>query len=315
MNKIAITLGDINGISPEITIKALNSLDINPNKVVIFGSNVVFEYYKNHLGLMLNKDFEIVEIPFRETDIKTGQDTKESGEFAFKCLKSAIDYAKHDKVKAIVTAPVSKNAINLAGYHFSGQTEILEEYLSHDGQKAEMLFVSPKIKVLLLTRHISLSDAVKSVKKEMITEKVQKLCISLKNQFGIKNPKITLCALNPHASENGLFGTEEQKEIIPAVIGLKQEGFNVSEPMPSDTLFQNVISGKIKADCIVAMYHDQGLIPLKLLGFDDLVNATIGLDVLRTSPAHGVAFDIAGKNIANPNSMISAVKLALKSAE
>ena len=315
MNKIAISLGDINGISPEITIKALNIMNLSPENIVIFGSRVVFEYYKKNFGLDLKNDFEIFEIPLKKTDINIGQDTKESGEFAFSCLKSAIDFAKQGKVKAIVTAPISKNAINLAGYHFSGQTEILEKYLSHNGQKAEMLFISPKIRVLLLTRHIALSEAVKYIKKEFIKEKVQKLALSLQNQFGIKKPNIVLCALNPHAGENGLFGLEEQEEIIPVVSELRLEGINVSTPIPSDTLFQSVILGKIQADCVVAMYHDQGLIPLKLLGFDDLVNATIGLDVLRTSPAHGTAFDIAGKNVANPNSMVSAINLALKSAE
>jgi len=309
MNKTIITLGDINGISPEITIKALNLLDLNPEQIVIAGSSVVFDYYKNNFGLSLNKNYEIIEIPC--AGIKIGQDTKEVGEFSFRCLKTAIELAKTGKVNSIVTAPVSKNALNLAGYHFSGQTEVLEKYLAHDSQKAEMLFVSPKIKVLLLTRHIALSDAVKAVKKEFITEKIRKLKTSLSIQFGIKSPKITLCALNPHASENGLFGEEEQKEIMPAVLELRREGIDVSEPLPSDTLFQSVISGKIYSDCVVAMYHDQGLIPLKLMGFDDLVNATIGLDVLRTSPAHGTAFDIAGKNIANPNSMVSAIKLAL----
>ncbi len=315
MNKIAISLGDINGISPEITIKALNLIDIEPEKVVLFGSKVIFDYYKTYLGLSLDKNYEIVEIPLQKADITMGKDTKESGEFSFQSLKAAIDYVKQGKAQAIVTAPISKNAINLAGYYFSGQTEILEEYLSHDNQKAEMLFVSSKIKVMLLTRHLSLANVVKSVKKEFIIEKIQKLNSSLQKQFGIKNPKIALCALNPHAGENGLFGLEEQKEIMPAVLELRKEGFYVSEPMPSDTLFQNVLSGKIKTDCIVAMYHDQGLIPLKLLGFDDLVNATIGLDVLRTSPAHGTAFDIAGKNIASPHSMVSAIKLALKSIE
>ena len=311
MNKIAISLGDINGISPEITIKALNSLDVDPENVVIAGSKVVFDYYKNHFGLCLNKEYQIAEILLKPEDISLGEDTKESGEFSFQALKTAIGLAKKGEVSAIVTAPISKNAINLAGYHFSGQTEVLEKYLAHNGQKAEMLFVSPKIKVLLLTRHISLCEAVKTIKKDFITEKIEKLNLSLSSQFGIKSPEICVCALNPHASEGGLFGCEEEKEIIPALEVLRKKGIKVSGPFPSDTLFQGVISGKIKADCTVALYHDQGLIPLKLLGFDDLVNATIGLDILRTSPAHGTAFDIAGKNTANPESMKSAIKLAL----
>jgi len=311
MNKIGISLGDINGISPEITIKALNSLDVPAENVVIAGSEVVFDYYKNKFGLSLNKKYEIVEIPLNAGDIRLCEDTKESGEFAFQSLKAVIDLAKEGKINAIVTAPISKNAINLAGYHFSGQTEVLEKYLAHDGQKAEMLFVSPKINVLLLTRHVSLFDAVKSIKKEVIIEKIEKLNSSLLRQFKINAPEISVCALNPHASEGGLFGDEEEKEILPALEVLKEKGVKISGPFPSDTLFQSVISGKIKSDCTVALYHDQGLIPLKLFGFDDLVNATIGLDVLRTSPAHGVAFDIAGKNTANPNSMKSAIKLAL----
>ncbi|MBR6162279.1 4-hydroxythreonine-4-phosphate dehydrogenase PdxA [bacterium] len=311
MDKIAISLGDINGISPEITIKALNSLDIEPENVVIVGSNVVFDYYKTRFGLTLRENFEIIEVPLKYEDITPGKETKEAGEFSFQCLKKATELAKEGEVKAIVTAPLSKNAINMCGYHFSGQTEVLEKYLAHDGQKAEMLFVSPKIKVLLLTRHTSLLNAVKSVKKEILAEKTEKLNFSLSSWFNIKSPEITVCALNPHASEGGLFGEEEEKEIIPALQILKEKGIKVSGPFPSDTLFQKVIEGKIQTDCVVALYHDQGLIPLKLMGFDDLVNATIGLDVLRTSPAHGTAFDIAGKNIANPNSMKSAIKLAL----
>ncbi len=311
MNKIAISLGDINGISPEITIKALNSLDVNPENVVIVGSSVVFDFYKKHFGLFFNKDYKIVEIPLKQEDIRLGEDTKESGEFSFQALLKAIEISKRGEVKAIVTAPLSKNAINMAGYHFSGQTEVLEKYLSHDAQKAEMLFVSPKIKVLLFTRHVSLFDAVKSIKKELIAEKIERLHTSLSYQFKIKSPEITVCALNPHASEGGIFGDEEEKEILPAIKMLNNKGIKVSGPFPSDTLFQKVIEGKLKSDCTVALYHDQGLIPLKLLGFDDLVNATIGLDVLRTSPAHGTAFDIAGKNIADSNSMKSAVKLAL----
>ncbi len=312
MKKIAITLGDPNGISPEITIKALNFLDLPKDKVVLIANKNILDYYEEKLDLSLEKDYEIVEIPYEKNDIKFGLETEEAGEFAFRALREACDLALQGKIDAIVTAPTSKHSMQIAGHNYSGQTEVLEQYLANENQKAEMLFICGKFSVLLLTRHVALKDIPFLITKDMIVQKVSALTHSFRNQLGMGNPKLAICALNPHAGENGMFGDEEQTEIIPAVEELRNCGINIEGPFPSDALFTTCASENCDYDCYIAMYHDQGLIPIKLLEQQNCVNTTIGLNVLRTSPAHGTAFDIAGKNIANPHSMISAIELALK---
>ncbi len=311
MKKAAITLGDPNGISPEITIKALNFLDLKSDKIILITNKKILDFYKKKFGLYLKNEYEIIEVPYKEEYILPGTETKEAGEFAFQALVKACNLALDKNIDSIVTAPLSKNAIKMAGHNFSGQTEILEQYLANKNQKAQMLFVCNNLNVLLLTRHISLKDVPNKIKKNFIINKTENLVNSLKNQFKIYNPKLAICALNPHAGENGMFGDEEIKEIIPAVKELQKKGINIQGPFPSDSLFANFTADKYKYDCYIAMYHDQGLIPLKLFERDNCINTTIGLDVLRTSPAHGTAFDIAGKNIANPASMINAIKLAV----
>ena len=312
MKKIAITLGDPNGISPEITIKALNFLDLPKDKVVLIANKNILEYYDEKFDLSLEKDYEIVEIPYEKKDIKFGVETEEAGEFAFCALRKACDLALEGKVEAIVTAPTSKHSMQMAGHNYSGQTEVLEQYLANENQKAEMLFICGNFSVLLLTRHVALKDIPFLISKEMIVEKITTLTNSFEQQLGIKNPKLAICALNPHAGENGMFGDEEQTQIIPAIELLRKRGINIDGPFPADALFTNCVNKNCDYDCYIAMYHDQGLIPIKLLDQQNCVNTTIGLNVIRTSPAHGTAFDIAGKNIANPHSMICAIELALK---
>lgn len=312
MKKIAITIGDPNGISPEITIKALNFLDLPKDKVVLIANKNILDYYNEEYDLSLEKDYEIVEIPFEKENIKVGVETEEAGEFSFCALRKACDLAIEKKVDAIVTAPLSKNAIQMAGHDYSGQTEVIEQYLANQGQKAEMLFVCGKFSILLLTRHIALKDIPTLITKDMIISKVRALKKSFEEQLKIKNPRFAICALNPHAGEHGMFGDEEIYHIIPAVEELRDEGISIDGPFPADTLFTTCLKEDCEYDCYIAMYHDQGLIPIKLLEQENSVNTTIGLDVLRTSPAHGTAFDIAGKNMASPNSMISAIEFALK---
>ncbi|MDR1327273.1 MAG: 4-hydroxythreonine-4-phosphate dehydrogenase PdxA, partial [Heliobacteriaceae bacterium] len=199
-----------------------------------------------------------------------------------------------------------------AGYKFNGQTEILEHFLAHDGQKAEMLFVAGDFRVLLLTRHVPLKEV--RLTREMVEKKV----ILLHNflpplQGGWRNGgcaggiKLALCGLNPHAGEGGILGREEIEILIPAAQALRAKGINITDPLPADTLF----SQREKYDCIIACYHDQGLIPIKTVAGMKVVNMTIGLDVIRTSPPHGTAFDIAGKGIADPTGMIEAIKAAI----
>lgn len=305
MDKIAITTGDPNGIGAEITIKALNTLDLPKNKIVLISNKKILDFYGN-----LNKDYEITEIPY-EIEIQPGKVTKEAGEFSFQGLKKVCEI----KPKAIVTAPVAKNALYLAGHKFNGQTEVLQKFLSHNGQLAEMLFVAKNFRVLLLTRHCALKEV--QITKQAVTDKVKNLVKTFETQFKIQNPKFALCGFNPHAGEDGILGQEEIDILIPAVKELQKEGINITMPMPADTLFVKAAkhyfnNEKDEYDCYIANYHDQGLIPIKTVAGDETVNMTIGLDIIRTSPGHGTAFDIAGKNIASPNGMIAAIKEVLK---
>ena len=333
MNKIAITTGDPNGIGAEITIKALNKLDLPADKIVLISNKRVLDFYGK-----LKSDYEIIEIPY-DAEIKPGKITAEAGEFSFQSVKKACEIG----AKAIVTAPVAKNALYLAEHKFNGQTEILQKYLAHDNQLAEMLFVAGGFRVLLLTRHVALKEI--SLSKEIVVEKVSNLKDFFVSHLGIKEPKFALCAFNPHAGEDGILGMEEIEILQPAVDELRKKGIDITNPLPADTLFVKAAKeyfeegkrargqeGKLLSvcgankiglsscppaflpseyDCYIANYHDQGLIPIKTVAGDKTVNMTIGLDIIRTSPGHGTAFDIADKNLADETGMIEAIKAVL----
>ena len=305
-NKIAITTGDPNGVGAEITIKALNMLNLPAKDIVIISNSKVLNTY----GRLANS-YEVIEIDYPEK-IEPGVVSASAGDFSFRALKKACEL----QPKFIVTAPTSKEAMHLAGHIYNGQTEVLEHFLAHDGQKAEMLFVSKDLRVLLLTRHCALKDVSENLSKEIIIEKVERLRSYFQNKLYIKKPSFALCALNPHAGENGIMGDEEERKMLPAVEAVRKRGINITNPLPADTLFvkgiQNYLKGeKVPYDCYIACYHDQGLIPIKSVASEKTVNMTIGLDIIRTSPSHGTAFDIAGKNIANPESMIEAIKYCM----
>lgn len=292
MSKIAVTTGDPNGIGAEITIKALNKLDLPEDKIVIISNKKIIDFYGK-----LNRNYDIIEIPY-EAEIEPGKVTKEAGEFSFQSVKLACEIG----AKAIVTAPVAKNALYLAGHRFNGQTEILQKYLAHNNQLAEMLFVAGKFRVLLLTRHVALKDI--NLTKEMVVEKITNLRDFFVTHLNISKPEFALCAFNPHAGEDGILGHEEIDILIPAVEELRANGINITNPLPADTLFIKALD----YDCCIANYHDQGLIPIKTVAGDKTVNMTIGLDIIRTSPGHGTAFDIAGKNVADETGMVEAIK-------
>ena len=305
-NKIAITTGDPNGIGAEVTIKALNTLNIPTRDIVIISNSKVINTYGH-----IQNQYEIIEVDYK-SKISPGAITPEAGDFSFRLLEKACEI----KPKYIVTAPTSKEAMNLSGHKFNGQTEVLEKFLAHDGQKAEMLFVSKDFRVLLLTRHLQLKNVSKMLTKELIIEKVERLRNFFQNKLYINKPSFALCALNPHAGENGLLGDEEEKYMIPAVEAIRTRGINITNPLPADTLFisgvQHYLNNqKQPYDCYISCYHDQGLIPIKAVASEKTVNMTIGLDIIRTSPSHGTAFDIAGKNSANPESMMEAIKYCL----
>jgi 4-hydroxythreonine-4-phosphate dehydrogenase len=308
--KIAITTGDVNGIGAEITIKALNQLDLPKENVVIISNSDVLNFYGR-----LKTDYEVVEIKYDKSDIEPGKITANSGNFGFKTLKMACDMAKNGQIDAIVTAPLSKIGMQQAGHIYSGQTEVLQKFLAKDAQRAEMLFVAKDFRVLLLTRHVPLKEIF--LTKDSVVELVVNLNEFFKSKFKIAHPKFALCAFNPHAGEGGILGREEIEILSPAVAELKGLGVDITEPLPADTLFIQASKAylnnqKNPYDCYLANYHDQGLIPIKSIASDKTVNMTIGLDVIRTSPSHGTAFDIAGKNLASAESMVEAILQSLQ---
>lgn len=319
--KIAITTGDVNGIGTEITLKALRRLNLPVENVVLISNVDVIEFYNSKF---VKNNYEIINIDFDKKNIQPGKLTAQSGEFSFQSLKKACEMAKVGEIDAIVTAPVAKEALYMAGHKFNGQTEVLQHFLAHNGQHAEMLFVAKDFRVLLLTRHVALKEI--ALNKEDVVKKILGLNEFFKTKFQISVPKFALCALNPHAGEGGILGHEEIDILQPGVNILRDRGVNITNPLPADTLFINSARAYFQSektiqpftlspfqpyDCYIACYHDQGLIPIKTVASEKTVNMTIGLDVIRTSPCHGTAFDIAGKNLASEDSMVEAILQAM----
>ena len=241
---------------------------------------------------------------FRPAELNAG-----SGNAAYECIIKAVDLAKNKVIDAIVTAPLNKEALHLAGHNYPGHTEILAIHTG-TGNYA-MLLYDKKLKVIHVSTHVSLLHAVTGLRRERI-ENVIEMANNTMKRVCRDEPRIAVAGINPHAGENGMFGNEEIKEIIPAVRNMQERGINVQGPIPPDTVFLQAVNGKY--DIVVAMYHDQGHIPLKLIGFNSGVNVTVGLPFIRTSVDHGTAFEIAWQGKANEGSMVEAIKLAIKLA-
>jgi 4-hydroxythreonine-4-phosphate dehydrogenase len=314
--KIGITLGDPGGIGPEIVLKALSSKTSLPKtSFIIFGSSLLVEEEKLALGLELDiqpfdkaketiyPSLSLLEVENPLKTVKKGSPTKENGQASFLFFKKAFEEAKTGTMQALVTAPVSKQSWKLAGLKWLGHTD----FLSQVYPQATMAFWSERIKVALFTHHLPLKTALEKIKKEGLldfflllhqhTERIQPEAF----QF-------LVAGMNPHAGEEGLFGSEEEEEIIPAIDHAKKKGMRISGPFPPDVVFRKALNQPDKI--VIALYHDQGLIPFKLEAFEKGVNTTLGLPFIRTSPDHGTAFDIADKTVANPESMVEAIKLA-----
>lgn len=336
--KIGITMGDPASIGPEITLKALGNPSIYQHcQPLVIGDASVLEETIKSLGINGLKvhavqsveegiyqvgtvdviDMKLVDF----SKLEYGKVSKMAGDAAFQYVKKVIELAMDNKIDGTVTNAFNKEAINLAGYHYSGHTEIYADLTKT--QKYTMMLAHNQLRVVHVSTHVSLREACNRVKKERVLE-VIKLANDACQSLGIKTPKIGVAGLNPHSGESGLFGTEEIEEIIPAIEMAQKEGMLVEGPIPPDTIFSKAQGGWY--DIVVAMYHDQGHIPLKVLGFvynreqqkwDAVagVNITLGLPIIRASVDHGTAFDQAGLGTASELSLINAIEYAIQMAK
>ncbi|MDR4508703.1 MAG: 4-hydroxythreonine-4-phosphate dehydrogenase PdxA [Candidatus Brocadiaceae bacterium] len=324
---IGITMGDPCGIGPEIIVKSLNSPAIRGlANYVILGNKKVLEHTARTLDIPINyheishtqeidsgkRSISLLssgEFPIKL--IKKKGPVAEAGELSVQWILKGINLAMTGHLDALVTAPICKEAIFLGGSGYPGHTEMLQIF---SGVKQVVMFmVGGKLRVAFATTHIALKYVPQSITTESLLRTISISNNSLKQYFGIKKPRIAICGLNPHASEEGRFGDEESKHIIPAIEKAKKKGIVCDGPVSADTIFYKALKGTY--DLVVALYHDQGAIPLKLHAFETGVNITMGIPFVRTSPDHGTAYDIAGKGIANPRSMKEAIKMAVKMTE
>lgn len=315
--RIGITLGDPNGIGPEVVIKALSDNRIlSLFTPVVYGSAKAISHYKKLLnieefnysqvrakGQLAHKSINVVNCWEENLEIIPGKATADGGKAAFIALRSTCEDLKEGHLDALVTAPIDKKMIHSEEFPFKGHTEYLTQFF---GSSASLMFmVSDKLKVGLVTEHVPLSEVSSLLTKERIEAKLVLMDNSLKKDFGAVKPKIAVLALNPHAGDNGLIGHEDEQIIKAVVNDHRNKGRLVFGPFPADGFFGS--ASYLKYDGILAMYHDQGLIPFKSIAFDDGINFTAGLPVVRTSPDHGTAFGLAGKNQANENSLREAI--------
>jgi len=322
---IGVTMGDPGGIGPEIVVKALADPVIRRQaKFIIFGMEEQLEYaadaaeiapyWIRHQHEKISGDYprRVVVADYDEYPIAAWihGPNKIAGEASIRFCIDAIEAARDEIIDAVVTAPISKSSWKLAGADWPGHTEMLAERCK--SPRKIMMFVAGPLKMALATIHEALFNVRNKFTIGRVFEPIDLLNTALKEFFDIANPKIGVAALNPHAGENGHFGDEEIRIISPAILMAQEVGINCCGPYPADTLFVRAADGAF--DGVVAMYHDQGLIPVKLLAFNEAVNVTIGIPIIRTSPCHGTAFDIAGKGVANPASMKAAIRMAVEMA-
>ncbi|MGG7447065.1 D-threonate 4-phosphate dehydrogenase [Kosakonia oryzendophytica] len=322
-NIIAVTMGDPAGIGPEIIIKSLVEGELAGSPVVVVGCARTFQRI---LGLNITPRAElriiervadarfapgvinVIDEPLADVDaLQPGVVQAQAGDLAYRCIKRATELAMSGDVKAIATAPLNKEALFMAGHHYPGHTELLAQLT--DSKDYAMVLYTDKLKVIHITTHIALRKFLDTLNQDRV-KTVVRIADTFLKRVGYDNPRIAVAGVNPHAGENGLFGDEEITIVGPAVQAMKAEGVNVTGPCPPDTVFMQCHEGMY--DMVVAMYHDQGHIPLKLLGFYDGVNITAGLPFIRTSADHGTAFDIAWRGVAKAESMAVSIQLAMQ---
>ena len=317
---VGISVGDLNGIGPEIILKAYEdprSLELSTP--VIFASGKTMQFFKNHFQSKINLfnidtpekvvhgKFNVVNVWKEPVTIDFGKQDKKIGEFAIKSLEAATKALKDGSIDVLVTAPINKHNIQSEKFNFPGHTDYLAKALNG---KSLMFMVSDELRVGLLTDHVPLKDASSAITEDLIKEKISTVIKSLKQDFGIRKPKIAVLALNPHAGDNGVIGNEDDTILKPTLEKIKTDGSLVYGPYSADSFFGSNTYKKF--DAIIASYHDQGLIPFKTIAFGQGVNYTAGLAKVRTSPDHGTAYEIAGKGIADESSMKLAINTAVQ---
>ena len=323
--RIAITMGDPSGIGPEVILKTLLQGDIyQVCRPVVVGDINALRMVSKKLGPL---SFHTIETPSEVTgspglvdvisvsnlkrdSFVPGRPTVPGGKAMVDYIIKAVDFNKDGQVSAMVTCPISKELMHKAGYRFDGHTELLANLTNT--RDYGMMLANESLRVSLVTIHCALKEVPQRLNKGLILKTIRLTYRALEEDFAIKRPHVAVAGLNPHAGEAGLFGLEDKEIIQPAVDEAKNDGLLVDGPFPADTIFYHAINGKF--DAVVAMYHDQGLIPVKLLNFSDSVNITLGLPIVRTSVDHGTAYDIVGKGIADPSSLIAAIRMAAKIA-
>lgn len=328
MNKkvVAIPIGDIAGVGPEIVVKSLNKEIIydKVNPLVVGELRAIKRVLQvTNVNLKINvvdkvekAKFEFGTIDLMDLnnvngyEIKFGEVQAKAGKAAFEFIKKSVELARKHKVDAIATTPINKEALKAAKINYIGHTEILAGLTDTDDPMT--MFQVRNLRVFFLTRHLSLKDAVNSVKRDKVYEYILK-CSKGLLKLGVKNPKVAIAGLNPHAGEHGLFGMEEVEEIVPAVEDARKKGIDIEGPIGADSVFYKALKGTY--DAVISLYHDQGHIATKMVDFEKTISITVGLPFIRTSVDHGTAFDIAGKNIVSSVSMEEAIKLAYEYAE
>jgi len=323
---IAITMGDPSGIGPEIIIKTLSDATIYEIcRPVVYGDPVALNAdvkgILKHSVKEIRRPNESQGIPgqidlivcsrLKRESIVPGKPSLEGGSAMVQYIIKATEEAISKEVSAIVTSPINKALMNEAGHHFEGHTQLISRLTG--SKDVIMMLAGKRLRVTLVTIHCALKDVPINIDEVGIFKTITGTFKGLKEDFAIKNPRIAVAALNPHGGEDGLFGVEEKEIIIPAVKRARNKGYNVTGPLSPDTVYHKAAAGDF--DAVVSMYHDQGLIPLKLLHFSDAVNVTLGLPIIRTSVDHGTAYDIAGKGVADPASLKAAIRMAAEIVE
>ncbi len=316
--RVGITIGDPSGIGAEITHKAIRKVKGLADFLVIGDAWVWDKATRPSRGFARDSlrsqgqkvtGTEFIDLEnIKQKHFRFGKIAAEYGRASIEYLDKALELIKNKRIDCLVTCPISKEAINKAGFNFSGHTEYFADRCKADNPV--MMLLNGRLRFSLVTRHIPLKDVAARLKREGLKKTILLSHKALKNWFGVRRPRFIVTGVNPHASDNGVIGKEEIRIIIPVVKGLKEQGIFIDGPIGADTAI--AAAAHKKYDCVIAMYHDQALIPLKLLGNANGVNLTIGLPFIRTSPLHGTAFDISGKNLASEDSLISAIKLSIK---